>query len=303
MNLKILKLLFCFLFVQIAQAEDWNVVRNDSVRIFYSLGNKTLAEDILDKTNQNLNELSRISGLKFTGEVRIFLAKNDDVWNSLTNNRLPDWSQAVTESRLATVYLQSKSTDGKSLFTVLRHELVHVLIGKNFYQPIIPRWFEEGVALMFSGENFSDHTSILSKANLTNSLLSLNEIENVLKFERSKANLAYAESFLSAKMIVDALGWNGLRLIFKETQIQQNWPDAFQTVLKMDLNQFEWRLQNEIKQKYRWNFILQSELFLWILLPFIAVVVFISIRIRNYKTYRRWEEEENSEEYLNNEQS
>ena len=303
MNLKILKLLFCFLFVQIVRAEDWNVVRNDSVRIFYSQGNKTLAEDILDKTNQNLNELSRISGLKFSGEVRIFLAKNDDVWNSLTNNRLPDWSQAVTESRLATVYLQSKTTDGKSLFTVLRHELVHILIGKNYSHPIIPRWFEEGVALMFSGENFSDHTSILSKANLTNSLLSLNEIENVLKFERSKANLAYAESFLSAKMIVDALGWNGLKLIFKETQIKQNWPDAFQAVLKMDLNQFEWRLQNEIKQKYRWNFILQSELFLWILLPFIVVVVFISIRIRNYKTYRRWEEEEKSEEYLNNEQS
>lgn len=271
---------------------DWQVARNDSVRIFYTQGNRSVAETTLQISDEALAEITSRLKVPFFGGVNIFLAEDEKSWWKLTNKKVPEWSQAVTKPKLGIVYVSLAKKNGKKLPVVLRHELVHVLIGKNFSPGIIPRWFEEGLAMMISGESFSEYISVLSRANLTNSLLTLPEIENVLRFQQSKANLAYAESFFSVKMIVDALGWNALSDILKKTREYNQWDRAFAAVLEMDQDSFQWHVFKEVEKKYRWNFIFQSDIFFWVILPFIAIVAFIFVRIRNYRTYRRWEEDE-----------
>ena len=274
-----------------ASSQDWQTVRNDSVRIFFLSGNSSLADDILYNTDQILQELTSLFKLSFSGEMNIFLAKNKDVWQKLTQEKIPDWSQGVTKSGSGVVYLLVEPKGGKKIITVLRHELVHVLLGKNITSGKIPRWFEEGTAMMFARENFSDYITVLSRANLTKSLLSLEEVDDVLKFQRSKASLAYAESYLGLKMIVEALGWEVFSEVFFSLQHEQNWDSVFQSVLKMDEDQFQWRLFDQIEKKYKWQFFFQAETFIWIILPFFTIIIFVIIRFRNYQTYRRWEEE------------
>jgi len=286
-------ILLTLLFFSEVYSDEWQVVRNDSIRVFYMDANKNLAEETIAISDKILNELQSIIKLPFKGDVNIFLANDENTWEKLTHEKLPDWSQAVTKSKTGVVYLLINREDGKSLVTVLRHELFHVLIGKNFSSGIIPRWFEEGTAMLFAKESFSDFTATLSKANITKSLMTLDEIENVLKFQKSKANLAYAESYLGVKMIVDALEWEGIQKILTQVNQNKNWETTFHSILEMDKDQFEWKLFEYIEDHYKWSFILQSEILFWVLLPFIAVLVFISIRLRNYRTIRRWEEEDN----------
>ncbi|HDL19315.1 MAG TPA: hypothetical protein ENH29_09695 [Bacteroidetes bacterium] len=287
---------FCFflfgLMIHPLFSADWQVMRNDSVRIFYARGNRFVAETTLQTTDKALAEITARLKIPFSGEVNIFLAEDEKSWQKLTNKKVPEWSQAVTKPEVGIVYVSLAKKNGKELPVVLRHELVHVLIGKNFSPGIIPRWFEEGVAMIISGENFSNYISTLSKANLTNSLLTLPEIENVLRFQQSKANLAYAESYFSVKMIVDALGWDALSDILKKTRKYNRWERAFDDVLEMNQESFQWHVFKEVGKKYRWNFIFQSDIFFWVILPFIAIIAFIFVRIRNYRTYRRWEEDE-----------
>lgn len=278
--------------VWLAFSEDWQTVRNDSVRIFFRAGNSSLAEDVLVKTDLILNELTVLFKLTHSGETNIFLAQNEEVWLQLTQKKVPDWSQGITKPETGVVYLFIKPETGKDVTTVLRHELVHVLLGKNFAPGKIPRWFEEGTAMIFARENFSEYANVLSRANLTRSLLTLEQIEEVIKFQRSKATLAYAESYLALKMIVDAAGWGIFGEIFLLFQNQPNWNSVFQSVLQMDKDQFQDRLFDQIEKKYKWNFIFQAETIIWIIIPFIAIFVFLVIRFRNYQTYRRWEHED-----------
>ena len=285
-------LLFCV--VSILPANEKAVYRSDSVRVFYSEGNRLLAQRVAKESTQDLKELSSLFNLPFTGEAFLFLEDNRQDWQQATGEQLPEWSQAVTKTEMGIVYLLVKPESDRDLSMVLRHELVHVLLGRNVpsRQVGMPRWFEEGVAMLYSGESLADYASILSRANLTNSLLTLDEIESVLQFQRGKANLAYAESFLSVKLIVDALGWPALGKLLQATIQQQDWQAAFQSVLDMNTDQFQWRLFEYVHNNYRWNFILQSDYLIWVLIPILAVTAFLIIRLRNYRTYRRWEEEE-----------
>ncbi len=289
--------------VWLVHSEDWQAVRNDSVRIFFMAGNRYLAEEVLADTDLILNELTVLFKLPYSGETNIFLAQNEKVWLQLTKKKLPDWSQGVTKPESGVVYLFVQPETGKNVITVLRHELVHVLLGKNFPAGKIPRWFEEGTAMIFARQNFAEYATVLSRANLTGSLLTLVQIEDIIRFQRSKATLAYAESYLALKMIVDAAGWEIFKEIFLLLQNQQNWDSVFQSVLQMDKEHFQDRLFDQIEKKYKWHFIFQVETIIWIIIPLFAVSVFLVIRFRNYQTYRRWqhEDDENIDNFKQNE--
>ena len=101
-------------------------------------------------------------------------------------------------------------------------------------------------------------------------------------------------------MIVDALGWEGIKNILTQVNQYKNWETAFHSILEMDKEQFEWKLYEYIEDHYKWNFVFQSELLLWVLLPFVAVMVFIVIRLRNVRTIRKWDEEDNQPLHLEN---
>ena len=275
-----------------AYSSEWHVMRNHSIRIFYMDGYQTIASETITNTMSILEALKTKTQLSFRGEVNIFLAKDRSSWEKLTHDKLPNWSNAVTKPELGIIYILYQQSRKKKMYTTLRHELFHVLIGNNFSGDLIPRWFEEGAAMLYAGERFSDYASTLSKANLTKSLLTLDEIERVLKFQKNKANLAYAQSYLGVKMIVDALGWEGIRDLLVKTRQNQDWNHAFFLILQMDKEQFEWKLFKYIEDNYKWSFIFQSEMFLWVILPFVVIMVFILIRLRNYRTVRQWEYED-----------
>ena len=71
----------------------------------------------------------------------------------------------------------------------------------------------------------------------------------------------------------------------------------------MDKEHFQDRLFDQIEKKYKWHFIFQVETIIWVIIPFIAVSVFLVIRFRNYQTYRRWqtEDDENLDNFKQNE--
>ncbi len=290
------KLVFIFLFsllfcISPVQANNWQVVRNDSVRIFYKKGKAMLAGRVLKLTEKSLRELVQLLGLPFSGEAYIFLAEKGSEWDEITQQHLPEWSQGVTRPQMGIVFLKV-DPGGKDVAVVLKHELVHVLMGKNFEPGLIPRWFEEGLATLYSGEDLGQYTGVLSRANLTNSLLTLSEIETVLQFQRSKASLAYSESFLAVKLIVDAIGWQGIRHLFAQLRQTGNWDRAFYAVLEMDQTDFEWYLTKYIQDYYRWNFLLQSDFVIWVIIPALAVFAYLTVRFRKYRRYREWEREE-----------
>jgi hypothetical protein len=122
----------------------------------------------------------------------------------------------------------------------MAHELTHLMVdyltGGNY-----PRWFTEGVAqyeeYKLTGFEFKD-----SAASLKQPLYSMKELTADFD-DLSNQSLAYRESFLAVRYIVDNYGEGALYSLLKQLGRGRNFDQALHNVLQMDQARFEtsWR--------------------------------------------------------------
>ena len=172
------------------------------------------------------------------------------------------------------------------------HELIHIMLDRATNGNLIPRWFNEGLAVFYSGEKGYATNTLISKALLTNSIIPLSDINQVLQFHKEKAQLAYQQSFLAVKYLFRQFGSDAVKQIIQKLGQGTNLNQAFIEVIDRDLWEFEDEWYQFIKKKHRWHFLVEAENYLWVLILALFIVGFIVIRRRNKRTIQRWQEEE-----------
>ena len=209
----------------------------------------------------------------------------------MTQNTIPEWSRGVTRPDIHVIILLTDQVDEEKFFAVVRHELVHAWMGSLFPGIQTPRWFDEGMAVLLSGERVSDNNTILSRAVLTHSLLSLDDVNNVLRFGQTKARLAYAESYAALKFFVDYFGWKKFPVLFAHLKTMRSFQKALEKTTGLTIFQYEDNFDDYVKKNYHWQFLFDIDLYLWLALPLFVAVSFYFIRRRNRRRVEGWAEE------------
>ncbi|MBN2010377.1 hypothetical protein JW960_13610 [candidate division KSB1 bacterium] len=225
--------------------------------------------------------------------ITIYLCASEQQYNALTSNALPEWSAGAAIPSQRTIVLKTYQPYPE-LHTTAVHELVHIMVHSIINKPI-PRWFDEGLAVYYSDDKVLASRSLVSKALLSNSIIALSDIDRVLSFDQTKAHLAYQESYLTILFLVDKYGIEKLNQLIYAINDAPTLDDAFQQTLGIDLWDFELAWFKYIQKRHRWNFLADIDNYLWIIILGIFLVGFISIRFRNWKTIKRWEQEEENE--------
>ncbi|MFQ6618849.1 MAG: hypothetical protein ACE5QV_09195, partial [Fidelibacterota bacterium] len=65
---------------------------------------------------------------------------------------------------------------------------------------------------------------------------------------------------------------------------------ALLTVTGSDMLEFEMAWRKYIKKRYKWYLFFDMDLYIWLLLPLIFIVVFIFIKLRNRRIVKRWDD-------------
>ena len=264
-------------------------------RLYYTEVEEKATWDLATYLENEYSKLSQALGFTLIDTVSVFLSPTQEVFDQLTGHVIPDWGEGVADaSRNAIIIkLTSLFKGPRRLAKLMRHELVHILIGQ-VVRPSrrIPRWFNEGLACYFSyDEAFSSGKSI-SKALISDSIIPLNEIDEVLNFQTEKARLAYEESFSVIAFIEDEFGDGTALAILTELKRGDDFGRAFLVATGQDLIDFELSWLRHIEEKYRWRFLLDFDTFIWILMLALFLSVFVAVKLRNRRTMKRWEEEE-----------
>jgi len=291
---RLVKLMIVFLFLhpsQLLGAKSWQIIRHGNIYLFYHSGSESFVQSLLEVTLHTLPEYRQLTNLQGSDSLRIFLCENQTEFDLLTSGTIPTWSKGVTRPQFGVIILQTANIEPTELTSVLRHELWHAWLGHGLKGVKIPRWFDEGTAVLVSGQKTSRYHVVVSRALLTKSLLSLDEVDDVLRFQLGKAQLAYAESFLAVQYLINKWHWARIRNFFAILKKQPDWQKSFTQAFGMDQYEFEEIFFNYLHQKYRWNFLLDANLYLWTALPLLVLLAFIIIRLQNRRTVNRWEQE------------
>jgi hypothetical protein len=172
------------------------------------------------------------------------------------------------------------------------HELTHILLNQAVRGQPIPRWLNEGIAVYFSREKAFASNSLVSKALLTNSIIPLHEIDNVLSFHAEKAQLAYQESYLAVRFLFEHFGDEKVKSILQQLSNGSGIQNAMYYSIGLSFNQFEQLWLEKISKSHRWQFLMDFDNYLWIFVLLIFLIGVFVVRKRNQAKIKQWEEDD-----------
>lgn len=274
---------------------DWPQIETSFFRIYYQNSEKVHADRTASLFESAHSEIAAQLGLQLTQPVRVILCGSEKTFTELTGNFIPHWGAGVADASQSLIILKSPSLTGNPdrLPKLVRHELTHIIVGQAIKNPqSVPRWFNEGIAIYFSYDEYFADGDAISKALFSDSIISLDEIDDVLNFQHAKANLAYEESYSFTLYLVETFGMEKMIELLSALNRSPSFEESFRHVFAVDLYDVEIAWYKFIKKKYRWNFLLNFETFLWIFIPLLFILSFIAVKIRNRKTLKKWEMED-----------
>jgi len=276
---------------------EWLNLESHPFQFFFTKSDKLYAEELSSLFQNAYFDLKNRIELDIQKSVSVFLTPNQEVFNKLTGNAVPHWVEGVADPLRSLIILKSPMMTDRHerLPKLVRHELTHILIGQSVPNPtVLPKWFNEGMAIHLSADEEFTAGEAISKALLSNSTISLSEIDEVLQFQQAKAALAYEESYSFILYLIEEYGFGAVIKLIQQLNSSSSFEQAFQKSFGVDLFEAELDWFVHIEKKHRWSFLVNFEIYLWILILVIFILAFLGIRIRNKRTMQRWEREEGS---------
>src|SRR4030067_867103 len=173
-------------------------------------------------------------------KVEVYVTDNSEEFDRLVGPYLPDWSLAcaIPEQYLIVLKSPDRHHYRKELAEVLQHELAHIFAGDYTNHIRLPTWMNEGFAGWFSEKWGWRRKILVARAVLTGSLLPLGRIDSLDYFRASKAQLAYALSFLAVSYLETQYGQGAFLKLVNGYRAGQNLNQAFLSVTGLDYISF-----------------------------------------------------------------
>jgi tetratricopeptide (TPR) repeat protein len=117
--------------------------------------------------------------------------------------RSPSWAAGAYDGRIRIPVLGALKQPGE-LDRIVTHEFTHALIQQNY--PRIPGWLNEGLATYMEPV---DHTWLTSRLRSADTMIPLAQLTEAFQtLEGQEALIAYAQSYVGARVLAERLGPN-----------------------------------------------------------------------------------------------
>jgi len=223
--------------------------------------------------------------------IKVILAVED----SPATRNVPSWVAGYAYGSLGTVVLlpgRTPSYPDTSLEELLRHEVAHVLTARAASGRPLPRWFNEGVAMIAGGSWSLQDRSRMTLAMLTGSPVPLAEVSRLFQGGRRSASRGYALSEAFVRLLLQRHGTGVVGDILSGVALGLPFEEAFHRATGHALAAAEKVFWRQESIWYRWVPVLTSSATLWLGITLLALVAFRRRRSRDKALYRQWEEEE-----------
>ena len=239
-----------------------------------------------------LGSLMRLTGLADPGPpIRVVLAPEGSPEAGLA----PRWvvGYALGEQGLIVLLPERvPSYPDSSLDDVLLHETAHVLVARAAGGRPLPRWFQEGMA-MIAGRSWGlDDRTRLTLALLVDRPVSLAALDGQFTRGQAEVNRAYSVAGSFVRDMLDRYGPGVAPAVLAGVARGLSFEDAFFAATGTSLASAEDSFWSRQTFWYRWVPVLTSSVTLWLLITLLALWAIRHRRRRDAAQRRIWEEEE-----------
>ena len=238
-------------------------------------------------------KVKELTGFAPKEKIDVFIAADKKEFKRFQpkNARVPGWAVGVAfPSQDLILLLKKKNT---SLAPVFRHELNHILLGQAFKgRGKVPRWLDEGLAMILAGEWNLSNMATMTSAVLSGSVLPMEDITTHFPYEESRARIAYAQSFCFISFLKGKFGDDSFRTFLSQYSKHYNFNLAIRRTYYLDWWEVEDLWRQYLRLRFNWIPIITSTGFLWFVASIIFVIGYFHKKRKSRMKLKQWEEEE-----------
>lgn len=144
-------------------------------------------------------------------EVRIASNQEDMARMVGTDRPVREWIAGLAFPDEGRIVLSARGNEVFNASDTFVHELAHVYLESALAGRAVPRWFQEGFAMLVAGEEVGERLKTLLGAAATDSFLPLSELVDSFPADVPRVHLAYAQSQLFVHHLQRKAGGSGVR--------------------------------------------------------------------------------------------
>ncbi len=261
--------------------------------ISYHKDDTKAAQVLMQNADRITEKVSDILGFPLTEKVDVIISST---YNEFQNaqpkgTRIPIWAVGVAyPSKNLIIILKKKRVDLMKTFT---HEITHILLGQSFRgKEGVPRWLNEGLALIVAGEWSMSRLSTITGAVLTDSLLPMETITHSFPGDLRNAELAYCQSFYFISFLKGKFGNDRFKAFLKEYSRHKNFHNAIRKTYRMNWDKMEDLWLGYLGLRFSWIPILASTGFLWFAASIIFIIGYFVKKRKSRIKMQQWDLEE-----------
>jgi hypothetical protein len=240
-------------------------------------------------------------GQPVLSDVRVVIARTPGEMATLAppNAPYPDYAAGVAYPEIGLVLLTIKPVHPNSqhdLAEVFRHELAHVALEDAVGGRAIPRWFNEGFAVMASGETSYVRMSTLWTATLSDNLLTLAQLDRTFPSNENEADIAYAEAADVVRFLVRREEQHRFRGLVSRLRDGETMDTALLNSYGEETATLESEWRDDVSKRYTFYPVVFSGSVIWAGTLGLFALGWRKKRRKAKATLARWEREEAAED-------
>ncbi len=227
----------------------------------------------------------------------IYIPDNLTDFRAVVGAAFPDWGAAAALPYRQLIAIKSPASYplGRSLRELLQHEYAHLALEHRLRHIEPPRWLDEGMAMFISSEWGWGENINMTRAVIFNSVVPLREIEKLNTFSEGRAQIAYSESYLAVKYLLDSYGRESFNLFLDELRKDRSVDQALMVAIGSGYDGFENEYFEYLRKKYTVMTFFSDTFYFWLALAILVIIGFLIGLRKKRKFYKKWDEEDKYE--------
>jgi Peptidase MA superfamily len=271
------------------------------VHFIYHPSSRERVQPLIAQADAVRHELMQRLGFPALSEVRVEIARTPGEMATFApaGAPYPDYAAGVAYAEIGLVLLSLTPVHAgteQDLAEVFRHELAHVALHDAVNGQPIPRWFNEGFAVLASGETSFVRMKTMLMANVGGSLIPLHDIERSFPNDETQAQIAYAEAVDVVRFLVRREDVHRFHTLIQRMREGEAFDKAVLGAYGVELATLELEWRDDVSRRYTFWPILLSGTGFWVVALGVFVWAWRRRRRRDRLTLQQWAREEAAED-------
>jgi len=223
--------------------------------------------------------------------IRVIVAPEQSDWAQ----PVPTWVSGYAISQQHLIVVLPERVVGypyDSLESLFAHEIAHIVIGQAAGGQSVPRWFDEGLAMVAAHSWDIEDRARLAWAIMMGNPTTLNDLEQHFHQDRASAHEAYVLSHAFVRYGIQQFGDAWPKQLLASLKHGASFQEAFVRTTAQSLEHAQADFWDEQSLWTNWIPVFTSSVALWLGILGLAFYVFKKQRQRAEALQQEWKEEE-----------